>query len=184
MVYSDLDAQDIPSQQPTNFQPQDFSMSDWIEAGTRAPAFTLTADDGAKVRLSALKGNPVVLYFYPKDDTPGCTREACAFRDAQNELKGLGVQLYGLSPDDVESHARFRDKFHLNFPLLADPGHKVAEKYGAWREKNMYGKKTMGIQRSTFLIDATGKVVKLWKQVRVDGHDQKVLEAVESLVSE
>ncbi len=159
-------------------------MSDWIEAGTRAPAFTLTADDGTKVRLSAQKGNPVVLYFYPKDDTPGCTREACAFRDAQNKLKRLGVQLYGLSPDDVNSHARFRDKFNLNFLLLADLGHKVAEKYGAWREKNMYGKKTMGIQRSTFLIDATGKVAKLWKHVRVDGHDQQVLEAVESLVSE
>ena len=159
-------------------------MSDWIEAGTRAPAFTLTADDGTKVRLSAQKGNPVVLYFYPKDDTPGCTREACAFRDAQNKLKCLGVQLYGLSPDDVDSHARFRDKFNLNFPLLADLSHKVAEKYGAWREKNMYGKKTMGIQRSTFLIDATGKVAKLWKRVRVDGHDQQVLEAVESLVSE
>jgi len=159
-------------------------MSDWIEAGTRAPAFTLTADDGTKVRLSAQKGNPVILYFYPKDDTPGCTREACAFRDAQNKLKRLGVRLYGLSPDDVDSHARFRDKFNLNFPLLADLGHKVAEKYGAWREKNMYGKKTMGIQRSTFLIDATGKVAKLWKHVRVDGHDQQVLEAVESLVSE
>jgi peroxiredoxin Q/BCP len=159
-------------------------MSDWIEAGTRAPAFTLTADDGTKVRLSAQKGNPVVLYFYPKDDTPGCTREACAFRDAQNKLKRLGAQLYGLSPDDVNSHANFRDKFNLNFLLLADLGHKVAEKYGAWREKNMYGKKTMGIQRSTFLIDTTGKVAKLWKHVRVDGHDQQVLQAVESLVSE
>ena len=159
-------------------------MGNWIEAGTPAPAFTLTADDGTKVRLSAQKGNPVVLYFYPKDDTPGCTREACAFRDAQNKLKRLGVQLYGLSPDDVDSHARFRDKFNLNFPLLADLSHKVAEKYGAWREKNMYGKKTMGIQRSTFLIDATGKVAKLWKHVRVDGHDQQVLKAVESLVSE
>ena len=116
-------------------------MSDWIEAGTRAPAFTLTADDGAQVRLSALKGNPVVLYFYPKDDTPGCTREACAFRDAQNELKGLGVQLYGLSPDDVESHARFRDKFHLNFPLLADPGHKVAENMELGARKTCTAKK-------------------------------------------
>jgi peroxiredoxin Q/BCP len=158
-------------------------MGNWIEAGTPAPAFTLTADDGTRVRLSAQKGNPVVLYFYPKDDTPGCTREACAFRDAQTKLKRLGVQLYGLSPDDVGSHARFRDKFNLNFPLLADPGHKVAEKYGAWREKNMYGKKSMGIQRSTFLIDTAGKVAKVWKRVRVDGHDQQVLEAVETLVS-
>ena len=156
-------------------------MSDWIEAGTRAPAFTLTADDGTKVRLAELKGSPVVLYFYPQDDTPGCTREACAFRDAQAQLKKLGVKLLGISPDSVESHARFRDKFQLNFPLLADVGHNVAEKYGAWREKNMYGKKLMGIQRSTFLIDAAGKVAKVWKRVQVDGHDEQVLAAAQQL---
>jgi peroxiredoxin Q/BCP len=156
-------------------------MSDWIEAGSRAPAFTLTADDGTKVRLADLKGGPVVLYFYPQDDTPGCTREACAFRDAQTKFKKLGVQLFGISPDDIASHAAFRDKYTLNFRLLADVGHKVAEKYGAWREKNMYGKKSMGIQRSTYLIDADGKVAKVWKRVQVDGHDTKVLEAVEAL---
>ncbi len=157
-------------------------MSDgWIEEGKKAPAFTLTADDGSKVRLSELKGTPVVLYFYPKDDTPGCTKEACAFRDAESKLKKLGAVVLGVSPDDVDSHVKFRDKFSLNFPLLADPGHKVADKYGAWREKNMYGKKSMGIQRCTYLIDADGKVAKLWKRVKVEGHDEKVLEALESL---
>lgn len=156
-------------------------MSDWIEAGNKAPAFTLTADDGSKVRLSELKGSPVVIYFYPKDDTPGCTREACAFRDQKAALKKLGAHVFGISPDDVASHVKFRDKYELNFQLLADPEHKIAEKYGAWREKNMYGKKKMGIQRSTYVIDADGKVAKLWKSVKVDGHDDKVLEALAAL---
>jgi len=156
-------------------------MSDWIEPGNNAPAFTLTADDGSKVRLSELKGSPVVLYFYPKDDTPGCTREACAFRDQKAALKKLDAKVFGISPDDVASHEKFRDKYDLNFPLLADPDHKMAEKYGAWREKNMYGKKSMGIQRSTYVIDAAGKVAKLWKAVKVDGHDEKVLEALAAL---
>jgi len=156
-------------------------MSDWIEPGNKAPAFTLTADDGTKVRFSDLKGDPVVLYFYPKDDTPGCTRQACAFRDQHAALKKLGVKVFGISPDDVASHEKFRDKYELNFPLLADPDHKMAEKYGAWREKNMYGKKSMGIKRSTYLIDADGKVAKVWKAVKVDGHDEKVLEAIAAL---
>ncbi len=156
-------------------------MSDWIEPGNKAPAFTLTADDGSKVRLSELKGSPVVIYFYPKDDTPGCTREACAFRDQKSALKKLGAQVFGISPDDVASHENFRDKNDLNFLLLADLGHKIAEKYGAWREKNMYGKKKMGIQRSTYLIDAAGKVAKLWKSVKVDGHDEHVLKAIAEL---
>ena len=156
-------------------------MGDWIESGQIAPTFTLTADDGSKVRLADLKGRPVVLYFYPKDDTPGCTREACAFRDQQGRLKKLGASVLGVSADSIESHAKFRDKHGLNFPLLADVDHKVAEKYGAWREKNRYGKKSMGIQRSTFLIDAGGKVAKVWKAVKVDGHDQQVLEALAEL---
>ena len=156
-------------------------MSDWIEPPKKAPAFTLTADDGEKVRLSELSGNPVVLYFYPKDDTPGCTKEACAFRDMGAKFKKLGAVVLGVSPDDSESHAKFRDKYKLNFPLLVDRDHKVAEKYGAWREKNMYGKKSMGIQRSTYLIDANGKVAKLWKRVKVDGHDEQVLEALKEL---
>jgi len=156
-------------------------MDDWIEAGKKAPAFSLSADDGTKVRLSELQGSPVVLYFYPKDDTPGCTREACAFRDQKAALKKLGAKVFGISPDGVESHVKFRDKYDLNFPLLADLDHKIADKYGAWREKNMYGKKSMGIQRSTFLIDSAGKVAKVWKRVKVDGHDEKVLEALAEL---
>lgn len=156
-------------------------MSDWIEPPKKAPAFTLTADDGSKVRLSELKGGPVVLYFYPKDDTPGCTRQACAFRDQSTKLKKLGATVLGVSPDGVESHVKFKKKYKLNFPLLADEGHKLAEKYGAWREKNMYGKKSMGIQRSTYLIDSAGKVAKLWKRVKVDGHDEQVLEAIKEL---
>lgn len=157
-------------------------MGDWIEAGQKAPAFTLTADDGSKVRLADLKGSPVVLYFYPRDDTPGCTREACSFRDQRAALKKLGARVLGISTDSVESHGKFRDKYELNFPLLADVDHKVAEKYGAWREKNMYGKKSMGIQRSTFLIDADGKVAKVWKAVKVDGHDEQVVAALRELI--
>ena len=156
-------------------------MADWIEPGKKAPAFTLVADDGAKVRLADLAGSPVVLYFYPKDDTPGCTKEACAFRDLKAYLKKLGAKIFGVSPDDVASHVKFRDKFDLNFPLLADSDHAVAEKYGAWREKNMYGNKSMGVQRSTYLIDAEGKVAKVWKRVQVEGHDQQVLEALGEL---
>jgi peroxiredoxin Q/BCP len=156
-------------------------MSDWIEPGQKAPAFTLTADDGAKVRLADQLGSPVVLYFYPKDDTPGCTREACAFRDLAADMKKLGAKVFGVSPDDVASHAKFRDKYKLNFALLADPERKVIERFGAWREKNMYGKKSMGVQRSTYLIDRDGKVAQVWKRVQVDGHDQQVLEALKSL---
>jgi peroxiredoxin Q/BCP len=157
-------------------------MGEWVEPGQRAPAFTLTADNGAKVRLADLKGQFVVLYFYPKDDTPGCTREACAFRDQHAQFKKTGVMVLGVSPDSSESHAKFRDKYRLNFPLLADENHAVAEKFGAWREKSMYGKKSMGVVRSTFLIDPAGKVAKVWKQVKVDGHDRKVLAAVEEVV--
>jgi thioredoxin-dependent peroxiredoxin len=157
-------------------------MGEWIEAGERAPAFSLVADDGSKIRLADFKGRPVVLYFYPKDDTPGCTREACAFRDQQTPLKKLGAIVLGVSADSGESHGKFKAKYGLNFPLLSDPDHSIAEKYGAWREKNMYGKKSMGIQRSTFLIDADGKVAKVWKAVKVDGHDEQVLKAISALI--
>jgi peroxiredoxin Q/BCP len=156
-------------------------MGDWIEAGERAPAFTLTADNGTKVRLSDLKGQPVVLYFYPRDDTPGCTREACAFRDQQAQLKKLGARVLGISTDSIESHQKFRDKYQLNFRLLSDPDHTMAEKYGVWREKNMYGKKSLGIQRSTYLVDADGKVARVWKAVKVDGHDEQVVAALREL---
>lgn len=156
-------------------------MGDWPEEGDRAPLFTLTSDEGSKWKLGDFKGSPVVIYFYPKDDTPGCTKEACAFRDQKNELRKLGAQLVGVSPDGQEEHEKFRDKYKLNFPLLVDEGHNVAEKFGAWREKNMYGKKTMGIVRSTFLINAEGRFAKIWRRVQVDGHDQKVLDAIAEL---
>jgi len=156
-------------------------MGDWIEVGKKAPDFTLPADDGGKVKLSQLRGKPVVLYFYPRDDTPGCTREACAFRDRKSELAELGATVLGVSTDGVESHGKFRAKHALNFPLLADTQHKVAEKFGAWREKVRFGKKSMGIQRSTFLIDAEGVVRKVWKSVKVDGHDAQVIAALEAL---
>lgn len=156
-------------------------MANWIEPGTKAPAFSLKATDGTTVKLADFKGQPVVLYFYPKDDTPGCTTEACAFRDRQAELKALGAVVLGVSPDDVTSHQEFSKKFKLNFPLLADLDHKIADKYGAWREKNMYGKVSMGIQRSTYLIDAAGVVAHVWKKVTVDGHDQQVIDAIKAM---
>lgn len=158
-------------------------MADWLDIGSKAPAFALSSDLGKKIQLSDFRGSPVILYFYPKDDTPGCTKEACAFRDASAELARLGAVVLGVSADSVESHARFRDKFALNFPLLSDESHGMCEKYGAWREKNMYGKKSMGIQRSTYLIDGEGKIARLWKRVSVDGHDAEVLEALRELLS-
>ncbi|MBL8825821.1 MAG: thioredoxin-dependent thiol peroxidase [Planctomycetaceae bacterium] len=156
-------------------------MGDWLEVGQKAPDFTLLADDGSKVKLKDLQGNFVLLYFYPRDDTPGCTKEACAFRDRSKELAKLGVKVLGVSTDDVASHVKFRDKFELNFPLLADVEHKVAEKYGAWREKNMYGKKSMGVQRSTYLIGPDGVIARVWPKVQVDGHDADTIEAVKAL---
>jgi peroxiredoxin Q/BCP len=156
-------------------------MADWVEVGAGAPDFTLPADEGTKLKLSSLRGKPVVLYFYPKDDTPGCTKEACSFRDRKPALTKLGALVLGVSADNVASHEKFRDKYKLNFPLLADTDHAVAEKYGAWREKNMYGKKSMGIQRSTFLIDREGKIARAWKKVNVDGHDEEVIAAIKEL---
>jgi peroxiredoxin Q/BCP len=157
------------------------AMADWVEAGSKAPDFSLLSDQGEKVKLSAFGGQPVVLYFYPKDDTPGCTREACAFRDRKTALAKLGAVVFGVSADDVTSHEKFRDKYKINFPLLADTDHRVAEKYGAWREKNLYGKKSMGIQRSTFLIGRDGKIARVWKKVNVDGHDEEVIAAIKEL---
>jgi peroxiredoxin Q/BCP len=156
-------------------------MSEWVEEGAAAPDFALATDNGDEVRLSALRGKPVVLYFYPKDDTPGCTKEACAFRDRSQELANQGAVVLGVSPDSVASHKKFRDKYHLNFPLLADPQHKVAELYGAWRNKINFGVKALGIQRSTFLIDGKGVVRKVWKKVSVAGHDDEVLAALAAL---
>jgi len=156
-------------------------MGEFLEPGAPAPDFTLSAADGTEITLHGLRGKPVVLYFYPRDDTPGCTREACAFRDRKAEFAELGAAVLGVSPDNVSSHEKFRDKHGLNFPLLADVDHKVAESYGAWRKKVRFGKKSMGIQRSTFLIDAEGIVRRVWKNVQVDGHDEQVLAALRAL---
>ena len=156
-------------------------MPDWIEEGSPAPAFSLKGDDGKTYNLADFKGKPVVVYFYPKDDTPGCTKEACAFRDRKKEIEKLGAVVLGVSPDDADSHAKFRKKFDLNFPLLIDENHALADQFGAWREKNMYGKKSMGIVRSTFLIGPDGEIAKAWKKVNVDGHDEQVLDAIRDL---
>ena len=156
-------------------------MADWIEEGRKAPDFTLQTDKGDKLKLSSLRGSQVVLYFYPKDDTPGCTKEACEFRELLPDLTSRNTVVLGVSPDSVESHGRFRDKYDLSFTLLADPGHKVAEKYGAWREKTLYGRTSLGIVRSTFVIDAEGRVVKVFKNVRAAGHAAKVAAALDTL---
>jgi peroxiredoxin Q/BCP len=156
-------------------------MAEWLEPGTKAPDFTLPDDSGKKVKLSSFKGKPVVVYFYPRDDTPGCTKEACAFRDRSGELQERGAVVLGISGDDVDSHAKFRDKYELNFPLLADTDNAVSTAWGAYREKNMYGKVSMGIQRSTFLIGPDGTIAKVWKKVSVDGHDEAVLAAIDEL---
>ena len=156
-------------------------MADWIEPGTEAPDFTLTTHDGDPLTLSSLRGRLVVLYFYPRDDTPGCTKEACGFRNIEKQLTQAGAIVLGVSPDSPETHARFREKYSLPFTLLADPDHAVAERYGAWREKNMYGKKSLGIARSTFLIDPTGRVAKVFKAVKTAVHAEQVLTAIEGL---
>jgi peroxiredoxin Q/BCP len=158
-------------------------MSDWIEAGTPAPDFELPDQDGNLVKLSSFRGRPVVLYFYPQDDTPGCTIEACSFRDRRSDLESRGAVVLGVSPDDTDSHADFSKKFSLNFPLLSDPDHAVAERYGAWREKMRYGKPSLGMQRSTFLIDADGAVARTWKSVKVQNHHEAVLKALDKLLN-
>jgi thioredoxin-dependent peroxiredoxin len=152
-----------------------------LKEGEKAPDFTLSTDDGSEVRLKDLRGKPVVVYFYPKDDTPGCTREACAFRDSQAEIRKLGAVVLGVSPDSVASHQKFRTRYTLNFPLLSDPERAVAKKFGAFGEKVMYGRKVTGMIRSTFVIDGKGVVRKVFPRVRVDGHEQQVLEALRAL---
>jgi thioredoxin-dependent peroxiredoxin len=147
-----------------------------LAPGAKAPAFSLPDADGNKVSLSDFAGQKVVVYFYPRDDTPGCTKEACQFNDALSQFEGLGIPVIGISPDKQASHVKFRDKYGLQFPLLSDPEHKVMEKYGAWGEKMMYGKATTGVIRSTFLIDEKGKVARAWYSVKADGHAAKVLE--------
>jgi peroxiredoxin Q/BCP len=141
-----------------------------VDKGDLAPDFALPADDGSTVRLSGLRGSRVVLYFYPKDDTSGCTIQACELRDDLPAFEALDVRVLGVSPDPVSSHVRFRDKYDLNFPLLADEDHAVAEAYGVWAEKSMYGRRYMGIERSTFVIDPDGVIEAVWRKVKARGH--------------
>jgi peroxiredoxin Q/BCP len=149
--------------------------------GSLAPDFTLDTDAGTPLTLSALRGRPVVLYFYPKDDTSGCTTESCEFRDLLPRFEGVNAQVLGISPDAVKSHVKFRDKDQLNFPLLADVGHEVAEQYGVWQEKSMYGRKYWGNARTTFLIDADGRIARVFEKVKPAGHAAEVAEALAAL---
>ena len=149
-----------------------------LKVGQKAPDFTLADDSGQKVKLSDFKGKKVVLYFYPKDDTPGCTKEACNFRDGFAEIKSRGAIVLGVSADSVDSHKKFKSKFELNFPLLADPDKKMIENYGVWKEKSMYGRKYMGIERTTFVIDPQGKISHIFPKVKVVEHYDEVLEAL------
>ena len=149
-----------------------------LEAGKKAPAFTLESSDGGKVSLSDFKGQYVVIYFYPKDSTPGCTVEAEGFRDAMPKLKKKNAVVLGVSRDSIASHCKFRDKYGLTFPLLSDPEQQMIEAYGAWGEKNMYGKKMMGIIRSTVIVGPDGKVVKVFPKVKPPAHAAEVLAAI------
>jgi peroxiredoxin Q/BCP len=149
-----------------------------------APKFALQADDGSTVRLSALRGRTVVLYFYPKDDTPGCTKEACEFRDRNKDLDKSGAVVLGVSPDSVASHKRFREKYGLDFRLLADPDHKVAEAYGVWQRKSMYGRKYWGIVRTTFVINERGRIARVFEKVKPAGHAAEVLAALTAHANE
>jgi thioredoxin-dependent peroxiredoxin len=149
-----------------------------IEEGKPAPTFTLPSDTGEEVSLDALRGRRVVLYFYPRDDTPGCTAQACGIRDAWDEFEESGAVVLGVSPDSPAKHVKFREKYGLPFTLLADEEHEVAELYDVWVEKSMYGKKYMGVERSTFVIDADGNVAKVMKNVKPDTHAEEVLAAL------
>lgn len=152
-----------------------------LDVGDAVPDFTLPRDGGGTISLGDLKGKVSVIYFYPKDDTPGCTKESCGFRDAWQDAREAGIQVVGVSKDPVESHDAFKAKYELPFPLIADEQGELCEAFGVWKEKNMYGKKTMGIERSTFLLDADGVIRKAWRKVKVDGHIEQVLAAAKAL---
>jgi peroxiredoxin Q/BCP len=152
-----------------------------VDVGGKAPSFTLPADGGGKVSLNDLEGKTVVLYFYPKDDTSGCTAEACAFRDALPDFSKVKAAIVGISRDKVKSHDKFKAKYELPFPLGSDEDGKVCEAYGTWVEKSMYGRKYMGIERATFLIDRHGVIRHVWRKVKVPGHADEVLKAAQAL---
>jgi peroxiredoxin Q/BCP len=149
-----------------------------VEEGSPAPDFTLTSDSGERVSLSQFRGQPVVLYFYPKDDTPGCTAQACGIRDSYDDFEQRGAVVLGVSPDEESSHVKFKQKYGLPFTLLADPEHEVAEQYGVWGERKYMGKTYMGVERSTFLIDEDGRIAKVMRRVKPDTHAERVLEAL------
>jgi peroxiredoxin Q/BCP len=152
-----------------------------LNIGDRAPDFTLTDHDGSEVTLSSLRENPIVVYFYPKDDTPGCTTEACDFRDNMARITSAGATVLGISSDSAKSHQRFREKYELPFPLLVDEDHAIMELYGAWGEKKMYGRVFKGLIRSTFLIDRDGNIAEAWYNVKAKGHVDTVMAALENL---
>lgn len=152
-------------------------MAHWTP-GDPAPDFALVSDSGETIRLREMRGRRVVLYFYPKDDTPGCTVEACGFRDRHHALDDARAVVLGVSPDDVASHVRFKEKYELPFPLLADPDHRVASAYGAWGKKKMYGKEYEGVLRRTFVIDEQGNFLRIFETVKPEGHAEEVLEAL------
>jgi thioredoxin-dependent peroxiredoxin len=149
-----------------------------LTPGTPAPPFKLLSDSGETVRLADFKGKKVVLYFYPKDDTSGCTTQACEFRDHWRAVQQAGAVVLGVSPDGVASHVKFKRKYQLPFPLLADPDHAMAERYGVWGEKSMYGRKYMGMLRTTFVLDEKGRVARVFEKVKPKGHAAQVLEAL------
>lgn len=152
-----------------------------VHEGASAPDFSLLADDGSTVTLASLRGAPAVLYFYPKDDTPGCTVEACEFRDQFPRFVDNGVRVIGISPDSVKSHVKFKNKYNLPFTLLADEEHRMAESYGVWKEKSMFGRRYMGVERTTFVLDAEGRVAKIFAKVSAEGHAAEVEQAVQTL---
>lgn len=152
-----------------------------VQDGDMAPDFEMPATGGRTVSLASMAGKPFVLYFYPKADTPGCTKEACAFQEALPQLSTIGLDVIGVSPDKIKPIEKFADKYGLTFPLASDESKAVAERYGTWVEKSMYGRKYMGMERSTFLIDKTGKVAKVWRKVSVTGHAAEVMKAAQGL---
>ncbi|MEY4091310.1 MAG: hypothetical protein RLZZ496_492 [Pseudomonadota bacterium] len=156
-------------------------MTKQLAVGDKAPDFTLPGDGGSEISLSALKGSKVVLYFYPKDDTSGCTKEAIAFNGLRKFFEKAGAVIIGVSPDSPKSHDKFKDKYDLDFPLASDETKAMLSDYGVWVEKSMYGRKYMGVERSTFLIDGKGKIAALWTKVKVDGHAEEVLKAAQSI---
>ncbi len=158
-------------------------MSDtsYPQPGATAPDFKLPASTGSEVSLKDYRGKPVVIFFYPKADTPGCTTEACGFRDATPDYEAAGVSVIGISPDPVKAVTKFAEKFNLPYPLLADEDHKICDVYGVWQEKSMYGKKYMGAARTTFIVGGNGKIARVFEKVKPDGHDAEVLEAAKAI---